>query len=282
MGCSLTRMFRADPFNSTQMDSEEDVEPSQRWNDLQERDRVKYWVYTLSGMGSPVSISPGAPGHRTDPGQNPFNINLFLSRVSVQRRCVLLCLWIPCFSRIISLSGSPWASGARTDMELWSGVDLRWTLHSAFGALADNSKSKWILCFPLMVPKASGHHFQLSLADGYAVVTSDNYTLRSDRRCNDGGWHYLFTSRSSTGWDYVTLRGPMLIKMSQMSLVWCFPGWSSGSTTSKWLRISHPATDGWDKTEGNSQDASLTSTRGGLEPFTCVLNILALTAIRFL
>ncbi|TWW57618.1 Laminin subunit alpha-3 [Takifugu flavidus] len=47
--------------------------------------------------------------------------------------------------------------------------------------------------------QASGHHFQLSLADGYAVVTSDNYTLRSDRRCNDGGWHYLFTSRSSTG-----------------------------------------------------------------------------------
>lgn len=118
MGGSLTRMLRADPFNSTQMDSEEDVKPLKGEMTYRSVTESKYLVKTLSGTGLPVSISPGAPGDRTDPGQNHFNINLFLSRVSVQRRCMLLCLWIPCFSRIISLSGSPWASGARTDMEL--------------------------------------------------------------------------------------------------------------------------------------------------------------------
>uniref|UniRef100_H3DJT5 Laminin, alpha 3 n=1 Tax=Tetraodon nigroviridis TaxID=99883 RepID=H3DJT5_TETNG len=47
--------------------------------------------------------------------------------------------------------------------------------------------------------QASVHHFQLSLADGYAVFHSDNYTLRSDRRYSDGRWHYLSASRSSAG-----------------------------------------------------------------------------------
>lgn len=53
--------------------------------------------------------------------------------------------------------------------------------------------------FVSLVLQASVHHFRLSLADGYAVFTSDNYTLRSDRRCSDGGWHYLSASRSSAG-----------------------------------------------------------------------------------
>ncbi|XP_051232166.1 laminin subunit alpha-3 isoform X2 [Dicentrarchus labrax] len=45
----------------------------------------------------------------------------------------------------------------------------------------------------------SVHDLQLSLADGYAVFNSDNYTLRSDKRYNDGSWHFLSAVRNATG-----------------------------------------------------------------------------------
>ncbi|XP_074492138.1 laminin subunit alpha-3 isoform X2 [Sebastes fasciatus] len=40
---------------------------------------------------------------------------------------------------------------------------------------------------------------QLSLADGYVVFNSDNYTLRSDKRYSDGSWHYLSAVKRPTG-----------------------------------------------------------------------------------
>ncbi|XP_039668362.1 laminin subunit alpha-3 [Perca fluviatilis] len=45
----------------------------------------------------------------------------------------------------------------------------------------------------------SVHDLQLSLADGYVVFNSDNYTLRSDKRYNDGSWHYLSAVCRPTG-----------------------------------------------------------------------------------
>uniref|UniRef100_A0A671UKA7 Laminin, alpha 3 n=1 Tax=Sparus aurata TaxID=8175 RepID=A0A671UKA7_SPAAU len=45
----------------------------------------------------------------------------------------------------------------------------------------------------------SAPDLQLSLDDGYAVLNSDNYTLRSDKRYSDGSWHYMSAVRSSTG-----------------------------------------------------------------------------------
>ncbi|XP_044054261.1 laminin subunit alpha-3 isoform X2 [Siniperca chuatsi] len=45
----------------------------------------------------------------------------------------------------------------------------------------------------------SVHDLQLSLADGYAVFNSDNYTLTSDKRYSDGSWHYLSAVRRPTG-----------------------------------------------------------------------------------
>ncbi|XP_027146264.1 laminin subunit alpha-3-like isoform X1 [Larimichthys crocea] len=46
---------------------------------------------------------------------------------------------------------------------------------------------------------SSVHDLQLSLADGYAVFNSDNYVVRSDKRYNDGSWHYLSAVRRPTG-----------------------------------------------------------------------------------
>ncbi|KAK2835839.1 hypothetical protein Q5P01_016323 [Channa striata] len=40
---------------------------------------------------------------------------------------------------------------------------------------------------------------QLSLADGYVVLNSDNYTLKSDKRYNDGSWHYVSAVRRPAG-----------------------------------------------------------------------------------
>lgn len=46
---------------------------------------------------------------------------------------------------------------------------------------------------------SSAHDFQLSLVDGFAVVKSDNYTLRTDTKCNDGRWHHLSAVRGPAG-----------------------------------------------------------------------------------
>lgn len=46
---------------------------------------------------------------------------------------------------------------------------------------------------------SSTQDFQLSLADGFAVVKSDNYTLTTDTKCNDGKWHYLFAVQGPAG-----------------------------------------------------------------------------------
>ncbi|XP_054459158.1 laminin subunit alpha-3 [Anoplopoma fimbria] len=40
---------------------------------------------------------------------------------------------------------------------------------------------------------------QLSLADGFVVFNSDNYTLRSNKRYSDGLWHYLSAVKRATG-----------------------------------------------------------------------------------
>ncbi|XP_055364396.1 laminin subunit alpha-3 isoform X2 [Betta splendens] len=45
----------------------------------------------------------------------------------------------------------------------------------------------------------SAHDLQLSLADGYVLLNSGNYTLKSDKRYNDGSWHYLSAVRRPTG-----------------------------------------------------------------------------------
>ncbi|XP_039983754.1 laminin subunit alpha-3 isoform X2 [Xiphias gladius] len=45
----------------------------------------------------------------------------------------------------------------------------------------------------------SAHGLQLSLADGYIVFNSNNYTLKSDKRYSDGSWHYLSAVRRPTG-----------------------------------------------------------------------------------
>lgn len=46
---------------------------------------------------------------------------------------------------------------------------------------------------------ASEHDLQLSLADGYVVLNSDNYTLKSDKRYSEGSWHYLSAVTRPTG-----------------------------------------------------------------------------------
>uniref|UniRef100_UPI0037E6FAA4 laminin subunit alpha-3 n=1 Tax=Semicossyphus pulcher TaxID=241346 RepID=UPI0037E6FAA4 len=46
---------------------------------------------------------------------------------------------------------------------------------------------------------SSVHDLQLSLADGFAVFSCDNYTLRSDQKYSDGRWHYLSAVRRKTG-----------------------------------------------------------------------------------
>ncbi|XP_067369206.1 laminin subunit alpha-3 isoform X2 [Channa argus] len=43
------------------------------------------------------------------------------------------------------------------------------------------------------------YDLQLSLADGYVVLNSDNYTLKSDKRYNDGSWHYVSAERRPAG-----------------------------------------------------------------------------------
>eukprot|EP00064_Thunnus_orientalis_P005002 superscaffoldBa00000475_g5015 len=45
----------------------------------------------------------------------------------------------------------------------------------------------------------SVNNFQLSLSDGYVVFSSDNHTLKSDKRYNDGSWHYLSAAMRPTG-----------------------------------------------------------------------------------
>ncbi|XP_062280212.1 laminin subunit alpha-3-like [Scomber scombrus] len=45
----------------------------------------------------------------------------------------------------------------------------------------------------------SGDNFQLSLSDGFVVFSSNNHTLKSDKRYNDGSWHYLSAVRWPTG-----------------------------------------------------------------------------------
>ncbi|XP_050933340.1 laminin subunit alpha-3 [Lates calcarifer] len=45
----------------------------------------------------------------------------------------------------------------------------------------------------------SGHDLQLALSDGYVVLNSNNYTLKSDKQYSDGNWHYLIAVRRSTG-----------------------------------------------------------------------------------
>ncbi|XP_067453634.1 laminin subunit alpha-3 [Thunnus thynnus] len=45
----------------------------------------------------------------------------------------------------------------------------------------------------------SVNNFQLSLSDGYVVFSSDNHTLKSDKRYNDGSWHYLSAATRPTG-----------------------------------------------------------------------------------
>ncbi|XP_053178329.1 laminin subunit alpha-3 [Scomber japonicus] len=40
--------------------------------------------------------------------------------------------------------------------------------------------------------------FQLSLSDGFLVFSSNNHTLKSDKRYNDGSWHYLSAVRGAT------------------------------------------------------------------------------------
>lgn len=48
---------------------------------------------------------------------------------------------------------------------------------------------------------ASVYNFQLSLVDGYVVFIIGNNTLRSDKWCTDGSWHYLSAERRPTGYN---------------------------------------------------------------------------------
>lgn len=122
----------------------------------------------------------------------------------------------------------------------------------------------------------SAPDLQLSLDDGYAVLNSDNYTLRSDKRYSDGSWHYMSAVRSSTGWDTMTsvcpqLRSSSQLKCSKITQLACvyliFSGWSSASITWESLRDNRSAAghSGRNWKEAISLAASLTFTQGGLE-----------------
>lgn len=152
------------------------------------------------------------------------------------------------------------------------------TRHDSHPAFKETEEPKTTLSVfsDFLQGSTSAPDLQLSLDDGYAVLNSDNYTLRSDKRYSDGSWHYMSAVRSSTGWDTMTSfclqpRSSSQLKCSKITQLACvdliFSGWSSASIIWKSLRHNRPAAghSGRNWKEAISLAASLTFTQGGLE-----------------
>ncbi|XP_036969506.1 laminin subunit alpha-3 isoform X3 [Acanthopagrus latus] len=151
--------------------------------------QTNYSSYYIGGLPAPlrqrhnITAPPlrGCVDHLTA----DFEIVEFSVMIGVSDGCPVSLLGVRSATLHSALSVDPLFAGSEQPLR----ISLGFRSTDRHGTLLRSSSQGF----------TSAPDLQLSLDDGYAVLNSDNYTLRSDKRYSDGSWHYMSAVMSSAG-----------------------------------------------------------------------------------